>query len=478
MKRFFVILMSLMLLAFTQCKPSPEGAEEENITRKVKVSCVIALNGDNRSDFSNLMKGKINWSDGRECVYVAIHGENPQIIELEGWADGNPSKLEFIGEAAEGLIEEGEEYDVWYFGHSQQSNTPYVNLNAEGDKLEGSIATQSGRLGELGYCHIATTKVSATIDDGDVKLNLNGAFDTKVAIALLDLENVTELYGDAIVGTDYVLQYNGGTGRYEIDMIKAKNAVINVEGEDGISYVMLLPNDKKETQIKCDKGDKIYAYTFHNYIKSNQVYFRTSSDGAAEPLEWKELETPEIYGHEYVDLGLSSGLKWATCNIGASSPEEYGNYFAWGETTVKAEYTDENSLHMDKNMDDIEISGNVEYDAATANWGGDWRMPKYTEFEELVEECTWIWTAQNGVEGYRVTGPNGNSIFLPAAGFRYYNSEEVEPTSGILCSYWNSKPSFTDSAYCLFFTSDDYGDLDLTAPRSCGLSIRPVMTIR
>ena len=147
-------------------------------------------------------------------------------------------------------------------------------------------------------------------------------------------------------------------------------------------------------------------------------------------------------------------------------------------TELEAEYTDENSLHMDKNMDDIEISGNVEYDAATANWGGDWRMPKYTEFEELVEECTWIWTAQNGVEGYRVTGPNGNSIFLPAAGFRYYNSEEVEPTSGILCSYWNSKPSFTDSAYCLFFTSDDYGDLDLTAPRSCGLSIRPVMTIR
>ena len=99
MKKLYAILMCLMLLAFTQCKPEPEGGNEGDDTRKVKVSCVIALNNGSRSDFSNLMNGKINWSDGRECVYVAIHGDNPQIIELESWADGNPSKLEFTGEA-------------------------------------------------------------------------------------------------------------------------------------------------------------------------------------------------------------------------------------------------------------------------------------------------------------------------------------------------------------------------------------------
>lgn len=475
MKKLSAILMSLMLLAFTQCKPSPEGTEEENTTRKVEVSCVIALNNDNRSDFSNLMKGKINWSDGREYAYVAIHGDNPQIIELEGWADGNPSKLEFTGKAEEGLITSGEQYDIWYFGHSQQSATPYINLNGEGDRLEGSVGTQSGRLEELGYCHIATTKVSASIVDGDVKLNLNGALDTKVAIALLDLENVTELYGDAIVGTDYALQYNDGTGRYELDVIKANNARINVEEESGISYVMLLPNDKKKTQIKCKKEDKIYAYTFHNYIKANQVYFRTSSDGTTvEPLKWEELETPEIDNHECVDLGLPSGLKWATCNVGANSPEEYGDYYAWGETTTKAEYTDENSLLIGKEMDDI--SGNVEYDAAAANWGGDWRMPKYTEFEELVNECTWIWVTQNGVNGYSVIGPNGNSIFLPAAGSHYYLPEPQEV--GDVCAYWNSMPIPDMSACCIYYTAEDYGDLNITSLRSCGFSIRPVITTR
>ena len=90
-------------------------------------------------------------------------------------------------------------------------------------------------------------------------------------------------------------------------------------------------------------------------------------------------------GHEYVDIGLPSGLKWATCNVGASSPEDYGDYFAWGETSPKAEYTWENSVTYGEQMSDI--SGNAQYDAATANWGGSWRMPTKEQMEELVEHC-------------------------------------------------------------------------------------------
>ena len=485
MKKLFTILMTLMLLVLTQCKPNPEGGDEENVTKKVKVSCVISLSNDNRSDFSNLMNGKINWSDGRECVYVAIHGDNPQIIELESWADGNPSKLEFTGEAAENLITSGEQYDIWYFGHSQQLETPYINLNGEGNRLEGSIATQSGRLNDLGYCHIATTKVSATMVNGDVKLNLNGALDTKVAIAFLDLENVTELYGDAIVGTDYALQYNEETGRYEFNVMKDNNTKINVEGEDGISYVILLPNDNKETKIKCKKGDKTYAYTFHNYIKANKVYFRTASDGAtAEPLKWEEIEEePEQPGdsnsHEYVDLGLPSGLKWATCNVGASSPEEYGDYFAWGETTTKAEYTEDNCPIYGLSISELQSQGYIDgegnltaqYDAATANWGGEWRMPTYDELNELNTQCTWEWTTQNGVNGYKVTGPNGNSIFIPAAGDRRGSSLYY---AGIYGYYWISTPYdySDDGAYSLGFNSSSRG-MSIYG-RGRGRSVRPV----
>ena len=112
-----------MLLAFTSCK---KDLVETNDDEKVRVSCTVSLSDGGKSDFTNLMDNcTVNWSEGWERVYVAIHGATPKIIELEGWADGNPSKLEFEGEAAKGLITDGSEYDVWYFGHSQQLDEPF-----------------------------------------------------------------------------------------------------------------------------------------------------------------------------------------------------------------------------------------------------------------------------------------------------------------------------------------------------------------
>ncbi|MBQ4621338.1 MAG: hypothetical protein IJB28_01640, partial [Bacteroidaceae bacterium] len=122
--------------------------------------------------------------------------------------------------------------------------------------------------------------------------------------------------------------------------------------------------------------------------------------------------------HETVDLGLPSGLRWATCNVGASSPEEYGDYFAWGETTTKSSYTSSNSTTYNLSVPTLQSRGIIgsdgnltaAYDVATANWGGSWRMPTLDEMEELLNKCTWTWTTQNGVKGRKVTGPNGNSI--------------------------------------------------------------------
>ena len=99
-------------------------------------------------------------------------------------------------------------------------------------------------------------------------------------------------------------------------------------------------------------------------------------------------------GHEYVDLGFPSGLKWAACNVGANTPEEYGNYYAWGEIVPKTDYSDENCATLGKQLGDI--SGNANYDAATANWGAPWRMPTREELKELIDNCTFKWTTQNG----------------------------------------------------------------------------------
>lgn len=188
--------------------------------------------------------------------------------------------------------------------------------------------------------------------------------------------------------------------------------------------------------------------------------------------------------HEYVDLGLS--VKWATCNIGASSPEEYGYYFAWAETEPRTG----DSLNYDWGTTPYSLSKDHDHmtwskytgsdgktvldtsdDAVTVNWGSPWRMPTRNEFEELINNCTWTWTTVNKVEGYMVTGNNGNSIFLPAAG--YYDGPSLYRMG--MGGYYLSSSLNTDcpaQACYLFFYSAYYvwsGNF-----RYYGQSVRPV----
>ncbi len=174
-------------------------------------------------------------------------------------------------------------------------------------------------------------------------------------------------------------------------------------------------------------------------------------------------------GHDYVDLGLPSGLKWATCNVGADSPSDYGDYLAWGEINPKSDYSDSNCKTLYKNISDF--SGNPEYDAASARWGGNWRMPTYSELRELRDNCQWAWTMVDGQSGYKVTGPNGNSIFLPAAGYALGSSFNNVGSGGY---YWSSTPdeSSTFRAYELNFSSSGVGIY--SSRRNCGQSVRPV----
>ena len=177
--------------------------------------------------------------------------------------------------------------------------------------------------------------------------------------------------------------------------------------------------------------------------------------------------TGTINGYEYVDLGLS--VKWAICNVGADFPRDYGDYFAWGETEPRDNYLEANAYTCGVEMDDI--AGNSKYDAAKANWGGSWRLPTSDEMQELVDSCTWEWMTMIDVNGYLVTGSNGNSIFLPAAGLLYTMALNGDGSDGC---YWSSTPygSSTYRAYSLMF--DYVNCLVHSFERYYGGSVRPV----
>ena len=242
-------------------------------------------------------------------------------------------------------------------------------------------------------------------------------------------------------------------------------------------------------------SDEAFASNNGGYNGLSVRLVKDIQEGTTTPDTPTEPDTPDTptepenteNGHEYVDLGLS--VKWATCNVGATKPEEYGDYFAWGEVEPKAtynwstykwcngsektltKYNTDNSYGTVDNKTVLEAAD----DAATANWGGSWRMPTYEEQDELRNNCTWIWTTENGVNGYRVTsnkaGYTDKSIFLPAAGSRGYGGiDDV----GSYAYYWSSS-LYTDSpydAYSLYFYSSYVGWYN--DGRNSGRSVRSV----
>lgn len=203
-------------------------------------------------------------------------------------------------------------------------------------------------------------------------------------------------------------------------------------------------------------------------------------------------------GHEFVDLDLPSGTLWATCNLGANMPEDYGRYFAWGENVGYTEYAIDNycfdwakyryctgtSTKMTKYVTNstygsIDNARELETldDAAAVNWGADWKIPSWEQWQELYSSCRWEWTTINGINGYKVSSTNNNWIFLPAGG--YFDNTSII-NKGAFGDYWTSTLCAKEnkSAYDFDFTSNqmrignDYGY------RCQGHSIRPVRTTR
>ena len=256
----------------------------------------------------------------------------------------------------------------------------------------------------------------------------------------------------------------------------------------------VLPENADNKAVTWESSDEEIAEVNKNgRVTANAngtcVITCSATDGSGVKAEC-QVTVKKVDTMEYADLGLPSGTLWATCNVGASSPEEYGDYFAWGETSPKSEYNWSTYTWCNGSYDTMtkycQQSGYgyngftdsltellAEDDAATANWGSGWRMPSLDQIKELYNSnyTTTTWTTQNGVNGRKITSKNGNSIFLPAAGYRYDASLDDAGSYG---NYWSRSlsTSYSYSACNLCFSSIyvDWRNYD----RSYGRSVRPV----
>ena len=258
-------------------------------------------------------------------------------------------------------------------------------------------------------------------------------------------------------------QYGLESGPEDTEMVTLTcDVMLPASADEAVAFYAVLPPGALApgAAIKIYDGD----------YQIGEIYVIEQSTAQVERNKIKyfaPLEITMLDIYEEVDLGLPSGLRWATCNIGANTPEEYGDYIAWAEAFPKDEYTEYNYSFPNYNPTVLE----PENDAATIRWSYGWRMPTKEEWQELYNNTTVTWTQQNGVNGRLFTATNGNSLFLPAAGFR---SDSSLLDAGGIGVYWSSSlcTGSPYNAWYFYFNSNDYFmNYDI---RYDGQSVRPV----
>ena len=312
--------------------------------------------------------------------------------------------------------------------------------------IQGSVSDDGGvTVTEKGICY--STSPNPTIDNNK---RTNGSGTGTITCVFSALQDGTMYYARAYainaLGVGYGNEVSFTTMAYEVPQITIVNptkysvstAIIDCEvtfegglevTERGVCYSTTSNPTYSNSKVQNGSGLGAYSCELSNLSENTTYYVRAyakNAEGIGYSREVSFTTRTRTYmdGYEYVDLGLS--VKWASYNIGATKPEEYGDYFAWGEVEPKETYSwatykwskGSSSSITKYNANDGKTVLDPEDDAATVILGENYRMPTVEEGNELIEQCTWIWTIYNNVAGYKITGPNGNYIFLPAVGYK------------------------------------------------------------
>ena len=347
-----------------------------------------------------------------------------------------------------------------------------VNPTIENTKITSGTGTGTYTINLTELTDSTTYYVRAyAINKKGISYGKNVSLMTKPKeLATISTVSVTEVTSYSAV-VSVLITSDGGTSIIESGFCYSTSNIPNISNTKIVN-----------TSLKSDFSCQIIG------LQKNTTYYIRAYAINAIGVAYSDAITiqtinPIENGHEYVDLGLS--VKWATMNIGAVSPEDYGDYFTWGEIEPKDEYRSGNykwynwrsgkftkyGTDSEVGVVDHKLTLDMEDDAAHMNWGGNWRMPTMIECTELDTNCRWTLTSRNGVIGYEIIGPNGNSIFLPAAGSNYSGLDH----QGVQGRYWarNLNEYLSDYAIVLYFDSSYYYEVT-SSYRALGLSIRPV----
>lgn len=449
MMRFYICILSCILLFFS-CSTSDVEYEESVRIYTMKIS--VDADPESRVSYEEISKSlHCYWEIGDKVILANTLNQSFNFTVTNVYNDGSATL------AYEGYIPNATHFTgtaTYSMNEPDKANIQRANGNTEhikyGELLQATLSDQKIDGATLHFSHQAnvvykvTFKAPEAIKKGST-LTMSGAWADDATLSL-DFEAAKD---DDIVA--YIVHKEG-----EIKRDEELKFTLNTTSGTLYSFTYTCPKD--------------YIFVIGQYNIVN--------------IGDKLTEQQLIEDHEYVDLGLPSGTKWATCNVGASCPEEYGDYFAWGETVTKAYYNNSNSSTYGKSVLYLKISDIIDsnynlakdYDAASKNWGGSWRMPTFDEIEELMDEsnCLWVWTSHNGVYGRKITSKrNGNSIFLPAAGYRGGTALGIAGSDGF---YWSATADDTSSYSCYLYIGSSLFDWDYTGNRYYGKTIRPVFT--
>ena len=443
MKNIGTLLM-LLLFALTACTneedfslPQSGGNESGTLT------CRMIFYGDVTDYGGATRAGGHEWKEG-DRLYIRFLGGSSTVTGCAEYSADGSWTLSYSGTLTEGA---GQKCEVYYFENATHKSNTQVELTAHSAVYECSSA-------------------SYNYNGEDIILSAQLSPKTGRVRFVSDNERAFTLSG-----ISYYTSFDLGNKSFASSSAALELSTAQQGAEYSTGYVYGFYTDENTREIMLTTDDVHYVRTFLlSMLQAGKSGYITIP--LAENYEGWEIDSGTLNGYDWVDLALPSGLKWATCNVGANTPDGYGNYYAWGGTSTKSSYTYDNSSTYGKEMSDI--SGNASYDVARKQWGSSWRLPTKAEFEELSDKnnCTWEWTTQSGVNGYKVTSKiNGNSIFLPAAGYRPGTSLDF---AGSLGEYWSSTPDESDTKYAYelhFYSVSHRTSIDT---RGRGHSVRPV----